>query len=281
VRPELFLPSGQVPPSVDDIWRFYRNAYLEPDLFGLQEADVARLFDYYCGYGNLDRNPAYFRHQFCVPMRRAIEAAFAPTARPRLLDLCCGVGTPSLLFALLGATVTAVDFDLGQLATLKRRIAGYAEAIGRGLHIDLRQTDLKSTPFADFGRFDVIYSHFGVDQLDNADGILRRAADALRPGGRLILKAMNPQGLWSLAPGSRPPVDPCGAFLQAARAHGFQVVRAGGTGLPRAVWNVPRLAAAVSARLAQTMSLNTAIEYIFQFEETQASVGAAAEYQDA
>ena len=274
MTPALFLPSGQIPPSIDEIWRFYLNAHLEPELFGLDKADVARLFDYYCGYGNLDRNPAYFRHQFCAPLRRAVEAAFASAERPRVLDLCCGVGTPTLLFALLGASVVAVDYELGQLATLERRAAGYGKAAGRRLAIDLHRADLKTAPFTEFGRFDAIYSHFGVDQLDTADGILDRAAPVLSPGGSLILKAMNPEGLWCVVSGRRPPVEPRGAFVRAAQNHGFRVMRATGTGLPRPLWKPARFAAAASTWLVDAISLNTAVEYVFQREETRANVDA-------
>jgi SAM-dependent methyltransferase len=261
-RVALSLPPVGARLSLHDIWGFYQNVYAEA-AEGLYDAgDHARVFDYFCGFGNMAANPNYYRRHFCAPLQRATASIFRDGGHPRVLDLCCGVGTQSILFALLGAQVVAVDVDADELATMRKRIGYYEQRSGRTLDIVVRQADLRQAGLADFGAFDSVYSHFGIDQLRTAEEIFSEASRSLRPTGTVLLKAMNPQCIWYGR--NRPPVDPRGSYLDAARRHGFEPEIACGTGLPRPFWRSVAVGQGLSQALGKVAAFNGAMEYAFR-----------------
>ena len=106
----------------------------------------------------------------------------------KVLDLGCGQGRHSIELARLGFEVTGVDLS----RSLLRIAAERAHAAGvtvRWLEGDMRtppvgpeEFDLVLNLFTSFGYFD--------DEEDNA-AVLRAAAQALRPGGQLVLELLN------------------------------------------------------------------------------------------
>jgi SAM-dependent methyltransferase len=99
-------------------------------------------------------------------------------ARPRVLDLGCGIGRHALLFARLGFHTAATDLAEAGLGEL-RRIAD-----AEGLSIEAHVAPMTKLPFPD-GCFDHVLS-FNV--IYHGDGQVVRAAIAeirrvLRPGG--------------------------------------------------------------------------------------------------
>lgn len=110
----------------------------------------------------------------------------------RALDLGCGAGGDALWLARRGWRVTAVDVSavaVGRLAALAR---------GHGL-ADLVTTERHDLA-ASFprGRFDLVCAHYlhTPVELDRA-GVLRRAAHALRPNGRLLVVDHGSTAPWS------------------------------------------------------------------------------------
>jgi SAM-dependent methyltransferase len=98
------------------------------------------------------------------------------------LDLGCGEGADSVWLAERGWTVTAVDIS----DTALGRARESAVAAGVADRIEFRQLDLTQA-FPD-GAFDLVSSQFlhSKEHLDRRP-ILRNAAAALRPGGRLVI----------------------------------------------------------------------------------------------
>jgi len=108
------------------------------------------------------------------------------------LDLGCGDGGDTLWLADRGWHVTAVDISAVALA----RLTDLTISHGLGSRVTAEQHDLrKSFPQ---GRFDLIsanYLHTPFD-LDRAT-VLRAAAHALRPGGRLLVVDHGSTAPWS------------------------------------------------------------------------------------
>ncbi|MEV0249401.1 class I SAM-dependent methyltransferase [Nocardia sp. NPDC050712] len=100
------------------------------------------------------------------------------------LDLGSGEGGDAIWLAQQGWTVTAADIS----ATALGRAAGHAASAGVGDRITWTKHDL-SQSFPD-GAFDLVsaqFLHSPVELEGERNGILRRAAEAVAPGGVLLI----------------------------------------------------------------------------------------------
>ncbi|MFI9509530.1 SAM-dependent methyltransferase [Nocardia sp. NPDC052566] len=113
------------------------------------------------------------------------------------LDLGCGEGADALWLAAQGWRVTAVDVSATALGRAAERAArdGLADAV------DWQRHDLAES-FPD-GRFDLVtaqFFHSPVAIGDERDKVLRRAADAVAPGGRLLIGGHAEWPSWVIDP---------------------------------------------------------------------------------
>ncbi|MDX6740361.1 class I SAM-dependent methyltransferase [Actinocorallia sp. A-T 12471] len=98
----------------------------------------------------------------------------------RALDLGCGEGADAVWLATKGWKVTATDLS----AVAIERASGHAA--DAGVTVDFQRHDLDAS-FPD-GEFDLITAMFFHSFVDlKREDILRRAAAALAPGGRLLI----------------------------------------------------------------------------------------------
>lgn len=108
------------------------------------------------------------------------------------LDLGCGAGGDALWLAGRGWRVTAVDIS----ANAVRRLADNARARGLRDRLSAERVDLAE----DFpeGRFDLVSAqHFHTPFALPRARVLRTAAHALRPGGRLVVVDHGSTAPWS------------------------------------------------------------------------------------
>ncbi|MFC9503966.1 class I SAM-dependent methyltransferase [Streptomyces sp. NPDC057002] len=109
-----------------------------------------------------------------------------------VLDLGCGDGGDALWLARLGWHVTAVDIS----AVAVERLAGLARSHRLGDRVTTVRADVhESFPPGDFDLVCAHYLHTPFD-LDRAT-VLRSAAHALRPGGRLLVVDHGSTAPWS------------------------------------------------------------------------------------
>ncbi|WP_406484411.1 SAM-dependent methyltransferase [Streptomyces microflavus] len=143
------------------------------------------------------------------------------------LELGCGEGGDALWLARQGWHVTAVDLS----AVAVERLTTLASSLGLGDRVTAERHDLGATfPDGPEHGFDLVTAHYlhTPHELDRA-AALRRAAHALRPGGRLLVVDHGSTAPWS--------------WNQDPDAHypGPQEV-ADGIALDPAVWTVERAA---------------------------------------
>jgi SAM-dependent methyltransferase len=116
-----------------------------------------------------------------------------------VLHLQCHIGFDSISLARRGARVTGADFSPASLA------AGAELAERAGVSVEWVQADATDLPASLHGRFDLVYSTFGVlCWIGDLDAWMRSVHRALRPGGRLVLVELHP--LWVMV-GSVDPLE--------------------------------------------------------------------------
>lgn len=105
-----------------------------------------------------------------------------PLAGKRAIDVGCGAGLLAEPLSRLGANVTGVDAAEQNIA------AARAHAEGGGLAIDYRDGDIASL---DLGQFDLVTSMEVIEHVADKGAFLHALADALAPGGLMILSTPN------------------------------------------------------------------------------------------
>lgn len=120
-----------------------------------------------------------------------LERALGVAPGARLFDQCCGIGSLAVPLAARGYEVVGCDLGDGYVER------GRAAAAAAGVRVELHHADafafVPEAPCA--GAFNW-WTGFGYarDDARNLE-MLRRAAEALVPGGRLVLDTMNVPGV--------------------------------------------------------------------------------------
>ncbi len=122
-------------------------------------------------------------------LRQAIDTHWSadsrgvrPLAGKRALDVGCGAGLLCEPLARLGAGVTGVDAAQENIAVAS------AHAIGAGLTIDYRCGDVGQLGLAGF---DLVTSMEVIEHVADKAAFLGALADALAPGGLMVLSTPN------------------------------------------------------------------------------------------
>jgi SAM-dependent methyltransferase len=108
----------------------------------------------------------------------------------RVLDLTCGPGLYAVPLAQRGARVTGVDFSPASIA-YARQLAQDGGVVDRCEFIEADVRDYAPQPEA-FDAALFLYGQLAVFPRDEAMALLRKAATALRPGGRLCAELLDP-----------------------------------------------------------------------------------------
>lgn len=117
--------------------------------------------------------------------------AMKPLSGRRALDVGCGAGLLCEPLARLGAAVTGIDAAAENIAAA----ADHAER--QGLAIGYRATGIESLGMP--GAFDLVTSMEVIEHVTDPSLFLRGLADALAPGGLMILSTPNRTPLSRLA----------------------------------------------------------------------------------
>jgi 2-polyprenyl-6-hydroxyphenyl methylase / 3-demethylubiquinone-9 3-methyltransferase len=117
-------------------------------------------------------------------------ASFRPLAGRRALDVGCGAGLLAEPLARLGAQVTGIDAAPENVAVAQ------AHAAAGGLAIDYRAGGIEAVAGE---RFDLVTSLEVVEHVADRPAFVAGLADALAPGGLLVLSTPNRTPLSRLA----------------------------------------------------------------------------------
>ena len=116
----------------------------------------------------------------------------------RILDLCCGPGLYTSRLAALGHDCTGIDFSPASIEHAE------AHARERGVSAEHMLGDVRTVePGGGFGLVMLIFGELNVFAPTDAASLLRKAHDALVPGGVLLLEPQRYDGI--KARGEGPP----------------------------------------------------------------------------
>ena len=131
---------------------------------------------------------AQYEKKACFKDRLSLFLKAVRNAQPtpaRILDFGCGPGVISLELARMGYSVTGIDGSVEMVAQAQR-----AAASARLDGAEFRQ--LEATKWrAEPGEFDIVVCSSVIEYIADDVSVLRRFAEAVKPGGALILSVPN------------------------------------------------------------------------------------------
>lgn len=117
-----------------------------------------------------------------------------PPGKSNVLDAGCGTGSLSLVLAGLGHQVCGIDLSPAMIARAQ------AKARAAGQQIDFQLMDA-AAPYFPPASFDALVCRHLLWALPDPPRVLRRWADLLKPGGRMLII----EGFWSTGAGLHAP----------------------------------------------------------------------------
>lgn len=105
-----------------------------------------------------------------------------------VMDMGCGIGTDTLEFAKAGAVVFAVDISQKSLDVLAKRIQAEREYSESPLLIAAKKDNIEKVSARGF---DLVYSFGVIHHTPNPIEAMKRAYEALKPGGEFRLMVYN------------------------------------------------------------------------------------------
>lgn len=132
--------------------------------------------------------------------RRRAARTLTEADRRRVLDLCCGTGDQASTLTRRGARVTAADFCLPMLTRAQDKFVRQRLQMRHGHRPDLAAADALALPFPERS-FTAATVSFGLRNVADLDLALEQVANALAPGGQLvILEFAVPEPVWLRKP---------------------------------------------------------------------------------
>lgn len=126
------------------------------------------------------------RYAFTIELA-AIERAAGRLDSLRVLDAGCGTGRFTAALERRAALLAGVDLDLAMLAVAARRVRA-----------PLLAADVGELPFRD-GAFDVTIAVTVCEFTASPAALVAELARVTRPGGRVVIGALNRRSPWGLA----------------------------------------------------------------------------------
>jgi SAM-dependent methyltransferase len=246
-RAELFDPSRSLlDPTA--VWRWFQN--IETELTSSELTDEAKslIEKYYLDAGLLKRwRRPFFKQHYASAVAAAASflVAHNPNRSPRVLDLGCGYGTQSLLFAILGARVIALDGDRTALDVVRQRRATYERMTGRHLDITLVEANALTFDYRQLGLLDGVHSMFAFNMMQPSSVVWAGLCAALDPEARVAILDGNRSSWLGHLRGRRSAWSPDEFALVLAETRFASRLHRGAIALPPLCWTVLPEGAAV------------------------------------
>jgi len=127
---ETFIPNNLDDFKKDDIFCYLQNLEFEINQNLFTQNELLLLRD--ALYGKfLDKSRrSFFLYHFLPLWVNSVQTLFHESANPTVIELGCGTGTSSLLFAMLGAKVIGIEMDADLVGICNKRKEFYERYAG-------------------------------------------------------------------------------------------------------------------------------------------------------
>lgn len=184
---KVFIPSDPKNVKQGDLYRYLQNIELEIDkgLFAKHELLLLKEEAFYRKFLNKTERP-FFLYHFLPLWENTINIVFQDNPHPKIIELGCGTGTSSLLFAFLGAEVIGIDLnpDLIQMCIKRKE---FYERYFKPIKVDFYQGNSINFTFEAYAPVDVFFSLFAFNLMKPPDVLLSRLISPLKHGGIIII----------------------------------------------------------------------------------------------
>ena len=199
----LYIPNSPNKISRKDIFRYLQNLELEIDrgLFTKNELLLLLRDALYGKFLDNSRRP-FFLYHFLPLWVNSVQTLFHESANPTVIELGCGTGTSSLLFAMLGAQVIGIEMNADLVGICNKRKRFYERYVG-DLNAEFYQANTFDFPFEAHAPVDAFFSLFAFNLMKPADTLLGRMIPALKKGGQIMIIDGNVNNLYSCLMPSR------------------------------------------------------------------------------
>jgi len=158
----------------------------------LSEKEFKVLCRYYSSWLK-DQSQFYYKHYFAQRLKELIKC-IVTSKQTRVLDCGCGPGSESILCALLGAQVSAIDLNKERINIAKKRLRYYEDKFCKELPVTF---DIKNILECQFDQqFDVAYAQEFISHVHPLTTFLQTVRKSIKKGGVLIVSDANPINLY-------------------------------------------------------------------------------------
>jgi SAM-dependent methyltransferase len=157
----------------------------------------------------------------------------------KLLDLGCGLGMQSLIFASLGWEVLGVDLDPACVAICRKRKAYFEARLGRELRMNFLAHHFRTLePGSLDGKYNALFSMSAFAYMHPLEDTVSKVSDVLSDTGRVLIWDQNPGCLFLDRLGLRhKPIPGPGDISKEFARQGFTIdLLRGACAVPRQFW---------------------------------------------
>lgn len=236
---EYFVLKNQIGlSSLEVVQYFYSSILDELKQAGYDSQEIALLGDtkfYYGRYLN-PRLRNYFNQTVIPYIACAISYLLINRSNQYIIDLGCGLGMQSIIFASLGAKVVALDISEEAISLCKKRKFYYEKKLNIDLDIEFIHRDFRLSHQNEFNfKFDGLFSMSAFSYITPLDRTVKLISSILKDDARIFLYEKNSTNLLNSIRGSKEPSPE--NTINAFKREGFNKCSIyGGCSLPSFFW---------------------------------------------
>jgi 2-polyprenyl-3-methyl-5-hydroxy-6-metoxy-1,4-benzoquinol methylase len=253
--------------AIEELYSMMLDEIAQPNY---DEREVALFKDPIFYYGRyLDpKTRAYAIHNVVSNISAAIEYLKLSGDSPvRIVDLGCGLGMQSIIFASLGTEVLGIDLDARCIALCRKRKHYFEARLGRALKVEFLEVNFRAfDPNSIGNKYDGLFSMSAFAHIQPLRNTVAKISTLLNDTGRVFLWDQNPDYLFLdvLRRRRRSLPRPHEIEVEFAR-HGFTTELLGGAcAIPHHFWHPEAfLRAASTFDSVLKKSLRLSFSYLF------------------